>query len=224
MEQYKDSILTGSIEDVADNFRNLGEKLLDAGNNLKKIHSSDLECHVYSQIGNSASQQITLLAKHIKEPIEITANICRLIFEIDILFRYCFSSIERLNSVADQSGTDEISIYKGIKSLRHNNSDLQNLELLEKHINHIRSILQKHNRNLSPERKSVSQMAKDLGLDKEYEAFYGFYSKYVHASAWFVIRSREHIDLPLFRSIIHFNAQKYAWDILYRLNDFIKSK
>jgi len=224
MKKLKDFVSIGSMEDMVSNFKNLGKNLSDIGSNIKSKNFSDLECRVYAQLADAASRQIILLAKHAEEPIEINANICRTIFEINILFRYCLSSVDRLNAFADQSGTDEISIYKGIRSLQNENTDPKYLEQLEKHIIQIRSILQKHNRNLYPERKSASQMAKDVGAEKEYEAFYGFYSKYVHASAWLIIRNREDIDLPLFRSIIYLQAQAYSWDILGRLNCFIERK
>jgi hypothetical protein len=61
--------------------------------------------------------------------------------------------------------------------------------------------------------------AKEIGLKNEYESMYGIYSKYVHASAWFVLRKRDHIDLPMYRMPMQIHTQLYAGDTLKRLEE-----
>jgi len=138
---------------------------------------------------------------------------------MNAVFRYCLSSKSRLDAYADQSGTDEISIYKAIKGLADEDTDPKNLEILEQHISQIRSVLEKHGRSLKPERTTTFQMAKEIGLKDEYESMYGIYSKYVHASAWFVLRKRDHIDLPMYRMPMQLHTQLYAADTLCRLQE-----
>ena len=70
-----------------------------------------------------------------------------------------------------------------------------------------------------PWRVSLYQMAKEIGLKGEYDAMYGIYSKYVHASAWFVLRKRDHIDLPTYRMPMQLHTQLYAADTLKRLEE-----
>ncbi len=193
--------------------------LHSAGVALLPRNDLGVGCRVYPGIARSTAEQLQLLAKHLEEPIEITANICRTVFEINVVFRYCLSSNDKLNEYADQSGTDEISIYKSIKGLADENTEPKNLELLEQHICQIRSVLEKHGRNLKPERPSLFQMAKEVDLKDEYQSMYGIYSKYVHASAWFVLRKREHIDLPMYRVPMQLHTQLYAADTLYRLQE-----
>jgi hypothetical protein len=189
------------------------------GKALLTRYELEIGSRFYSEIGRSTSEQLQLLAKLLEEPIEITANVCRTVFEINVVFRYCLSSPERLNAYADQSGTDEISIYKSLKGLAHEDTEPKDLEQLNQHIDHIRSVLQKHGRSLKPERVSLYQMAKEIGLKSEYETMYGIYSKYVHASAWFVLRNREHIDLPMYRLPMQIHTQLYAADTLNRLEE-----
>lgn len=219
MKRLKDCAKIGTFSDVRNNLKELGINLRSAGSALSQRHHLGVGCRVYPEIARSTADQLELLAKHIEEPIEITASVCRTVFEINVVCRYCLSSTERLDAYADQSGTDEISIYKAIKSLADEDTDPKNIELLDLHINHIRSVLTKHGRSLKPERPSLYQMAKEIGLKDEYEAMYGIYSKYVHASAWFVLRKRDHIDLPMYRMPMQLHTQLYAADTLKRLED-----
>ena len=223
MKRLKDYAKIGSVADVRAHLDDLGNKLRDAGRVLLPRHDLGVGCRVYPETARSTAEQLQLLAKLLEEPIEITANVCRTVFEVNVVFRYCLSSPERLDAYADQSATDEISIYKSIKGLADHETDPRNLELLEQHINHIRDVLSKHGRSLKPERTSLFQMAKEIDLKDEYESMYGIYSKYVHASAWFVLRKREHIDLPMYRLPMQLHTQLYAADTLGRLKELDNS-
>jgi len=219
MKRLRDYAKIGSASVVRANLDDLASKLQQAGQLLLTQLDLGIGCCVYPEIARSTAEQLQLLAKHIDEPIEITAGICRTVFEINVVFRYCLSSTNRLGAYADQSGTDEISIYKAIKALADKDTDPENIELLDQHINNIQSVLRKHGRSLKPERQSLYQMAKEIGLKDEYESMYGVYSKYVHASAWFVLRKRDQIDLPMYRLPMQLHTQLYAADTLYRLEE-----
>lgn len=199
LKRLKEYSKIGTVSDIRENIKSFDKKLRFVGNALVQRHDLGVECRVYTEIARSTAEQLEMLAKHIGEPIEITANICRTVFEINVVFRYCLSSADRLNAYADQSATDEISIYKAIKSLADKDSDPQDIEVLDQHVGRIQSVLKKHGRSVKPERRSLYQMVKEIGLKKGYESMYGIYSKYVHASAWFVLRKRDYIDLPMYK-------------------------
>lgn len=215
----KDHIKYSSVVNLKANLDDLSEKLRKAGQVLKTRHELGLGSHVYPEISRSTAEQLHLLGKHLEEPIEITASICRTVFEINIVFRYCLSSTERLKAYASQAGTDEISIYKSLKRLADEETDPKNINLIDEHINHVRNVLQKHNLSQKADRPSIFQMAKEVGQKDEYDAMYGIYSKYVHASAWFILRKREHIDLPMYRMAMQLHTQLYASDTLSRLTE-----
>jgi len=104
MKRLKDYSKIGTVSDVKNNLKKLEKKLPSAGGTLSQSYDLGLGCRVYTEIARSTAEQIQLLTKHIEEPIEITANICRTVFEINIIFRYCFSSTNRPNRYADQTG------------------------------------------------------------------------------------------------------------------------
>ncbi|KIN15694.1 hypothetical protein KV699_04095 [Vreelandella titanicae] len=223
MKRIRDYAKIGTVFDVRASLDDLSSKLQKAGQVLLNRHDLGVGCRVYPEIGRSTAEQLQLFGKLLEEPIEVTANVCRTVFEINVVLRYCLSSTERLDAYADQAGTDEISIYKSIKGLADGNTDPKDIALLDQHINNIRSTLQKHGRSLKPERTSLYQMAKEIGLKDEYESMYGIYSKYVHASAWFVLRKRDHIDLPMYRTPMQLHTQLYAADTLLRLQELDNS-
>lgn len=219
MKRLKDYAKIGSASEVRANLEDLATNLRKAGQALLKRQDLGIGCRVYPEIGRSTAEQLQLLAKLFEEPIEITANVCRTVFEINVTLRYCLSLPVRLDAFANQAGTDEISIYKSIKDLADEDTDRRKLDLLDQHMNQIRDILRKHGRSLKPDRTSMFQMAKEVGLKDEYDSMYGIYSKYVHASAWFVLRKRDHIDLPVYRITMQLHTQLYAADTLNRLQE-----
>ena len=221
MKKLKDFVKLGSISEVTDNLKKLEADLNSIAEKLWVRYDLEAGARVYPGIARSTAGQLKLLAKHIEEPIEITANICRTVFEINVVLQFCISSKERLESYAEQSATDEISIYKAIKKLKHDDTDPNDLALIDEHINQIRSLLEKHGKSFKPERTALYQMAKDVGLKEEYDTMYGIYSKYVHASAWFVLRNRDHIDLPMYRLPMQIHTQLYASDTLNRLQEIV---
>jgi hypothetical protein len=209
----------GDMDDLRINLVAIASRLQSVGKCLALRTDIDIGCRVYPAIADSTARQLGLLARMLEEPIEIAAGICRTVFEINIALRYCLSSPQRLDNYSIQAATDEISIYQSIIDLRDHDASETSLESLRDHIEQIKATLVKHGKSLKAVRAPWLQMAKDVGYEQEYQAFYGLYSKYVHASAWFVLRNRDHIDLPTYRFTMEINAQGYAADTLARLEE-----
>jgi len=220
--RLKDIAKIGEKKDLQANLAKNSDRLRHIGKILH--HRTDLGtgCRVYSAIAEATAAQLDLLGRLFDESIEITANICRTVFEINVVFRYCLLSRQHLEDFATRTATEEISIYKSIKKFADKDTDPTNLKILDAHIEKTRRLLERHGRPLKLNRLSTSQMAKDVGLEVEYKNLYGIYSKYIHASAWFVLSKRDRIDLPVFRYLMQWNSQIYAGDTLKRLEDIIK--
>lgn len=75
MKRLKDYAKIGTVFDVRNNLKELEMKLRSAGSVLFQRHDLGVGCRVYPEIARSTAEQLELLAKHIEEPIEITANI-----------------------------------------------------------------------------------------------------------------------------------------------------
>jgi len=212
-----DHVRQGSWDDLRKTLGDLESQLRSAGDALFVREDLQEGCRVYPAIARATADQIRLLATHAEQPIEITAGICRLVFEMNVVLRYCLSSPENLVNYADQAVSDDISIHKAFKKLSHSGTNPATIEAIDQRIAELRDLMARHNRNLSPDRFSTAQMAKEVGLRDDYEALYGLFSKYVHASAWFVLRPRAHTDTPDYRMSMQVNTQVYANDTLHRL-------
>jgi hypothetical protein len=214
----RNATVIGSNDDLKENLRAFATRLESVASTLYARSDLGNGCRAYPRIARSTAEQLLLLSRHLTENIEITAGVCRIVFEINVTFRYCLSSPERLKDFVTQRGTDEISIYKAIKRLPREGDFTQQLHVIDERIQQLRSINQRHNLPLKPDRPSLRDMAKEAGVESDYDCLYSLYSKYVHASAWFVLAERDHFDLPVFRTLMQVKTQVYAADTLARLD------
>ena len=217
--QLRDIAKFGSNDDLRQSLQTLATRLESVAASIYQRKDPNAASRVFPRIARSTAEQLLLLARFISEPIEITASVCRTVFEINVTFRYCLLTQENLEDFATQRGTDEISIYKAIKRLPTEGDHTEQLAILDKHIEHLRGILRRHNRPMKPVRPSLREMVKAVGAESDYDCLYGLYSKYVHASAWFVLAERDHFDLPVFRQVMQLHTQLYAGDTLGRLEE-----
>jgi hypothetical protein len=217
MSRFRDRLQVGSQDQLLQNLEKIASELDFVGLILHNRTKNRHECRMYSRIAISTSEQICHLHKYIDGPIEITANVVRTTFEINVVLRYLLQFPGYGSSFSAQAGTDEISLYKAIRDMAHEETPQEHLDEINNQIEHIRGILTRHNLPLKPDRLSTAQLAKAIGLEKEYQTMYAIYSKYVHASAWFVLRPRDHIDQPMYRLPMQTHSQIYALDTLSRL-------
>lgn len=209
----------GSWDDVRRSLKDLAHEVRIAGYALLTRPELGAGCRVYPAIAQATADQLSLLAELVQHPLEITAGVCRLVFEINVVLRYCLSSQARLEAFNDQAEADEVSILKAIKTLAHDQSQPAILQAIDRQMKEIRERQERNDRNLLPEWRTLKQMVKEVGLQQDYDALYGLYSKYVHASAWFVVRPRADTDIFEYRAIMQVNVQHYAGDTLVRLRE-----
>lgn len=221
--QIRDLVVFGSNDELKNNLQTIANRLESVAKRLYLRKGMGDASRVYPRIARSTADQLELLSRLISEQIEITANVCRTVFEINVTFRFCLSLPERLADFTTQRGTDEISIWKAIKKMPTEGDQSAGLATLELRIEHLRATLERHGRLAKPARPSLREMAKAVDLESDYDCLYSLYSKYVHASAWFVLGERDHVDLPVIRQIMQIQAQLYATDTLGRLEELAKA-
>ena len=220
--RLSDKVQNGSIEDVQNNLNKMADELEALCEKVYKKNLYSSTCRVLSMFALTTSEQLRMLSRLIYEPIEITANVCRSIFEMNIVLKFCLLNDKNLEDFATQRVTDEISIYKNVKKLGEADRSGKEIKILNDYIKELKSKLEKYSRPFKPDRYSIYQMAKEVGLQSEYDSLYGLYSKYVHASAWFVLGQRDHIDLESFRQIMVVHSQYYASMIWADIEEYYK--
>lgn len=217
--KLNDLVRMASKEEFQKNLARISHRLRFVGQHLGTRHDLGSGCKVFQAFGESTAAQLDILKELFDGPIEITAGVCRTIFEIYVTLLYCLSTATRLSDYASQAATDEISLYKSVKKLTNESTDEKHLQLIDGRINDIRDWISRNGLNLKPERASISSMAREVGLGAEYDTLYGIFSKYIHASAWLVLRPRSHTDLPSFRVPMQLHSQLYAGCILKKLEE-----
>lgn len=217
MHKLGDLVIHGSAEELRKALLALEGSLNEISNKLRARRDIGNANGVYAGVGRSTADQLALMRENVDGPIEITACVVRTVFEINLALRFCCLSLDNMNAFIAQSVTDEISIYKAIKRLAHEGTPSESLTVIDTHIESLRSKLHRHNLPLKPHRVTTSKMAEAVGLSSEYDTMYAIYSKYVHASAWLVLREKRTTDAPTFRLPMQANAQLYAVDTLERL-------
>ncbi len=70
----------------------------------------------------------------------------------------------------------------------------------------------------------LSALAKAVGLESEYKAFFKLYSKYVHPSSWLVNRDPYWVQAWQWRTIFTVSAQLYAADTIERIKTAIGAR
>jgi hypothetical protein len=140
----------------------------------------------------------------------------RNLYELNLITRFVLESEEHLNQWLAQIVQDEIEIWEGVPSRADKQAHSKEIAEIADHIENLRNKLTKY--GLKPSRIPITfQLAKDRGLVEEHIGFYKIYSKFVHPSS-ILVNKPDHINLPVFFSVLTMNAQKYAEDTLNRIS------
>jgi hypothetical protein len=86
-----DHFRRGSWDDLRRILGDLERQLRSVGDALFVREDLQEGCRVYPAIARATADQIRLLATHAEQPIEITAGVCRLVFEMNVVLRSCLS-------------------------------------------------------------------------------------------------------------------------------------
>ena len=153
----------------------------------------------------------------------MAAGGCRTIYEINIRLRVVLLSDANMKEFQVERVYDEIDFLKSFKGLSNSGPTSPTLVPINERIDELNRFASKHGLK-EPSKYTVKERARLAGVVTEYENLYGFYSKYVHGSAWLVNASDAERDGDGYRNIFIIQAQKYALDALGRVSDYVKTK
>lgn len=216
-DRLSDFLLPASDADV-------DASLLTHANNLD-VKSEEIYCNqtlgdassVIPGILKGTARQLAIAATSRDVFLEITAGACRTVFELNIRARLCISNAIEIERFQIESVRDEISFTRSLLLLardENNNSAM----VLKSRIDYLEEFL-KRRKAPSYKRRSVKDAAVQVGLKSEYEALYGFYSKYVHATGWLTFAKDDVRESPQYRNIFLTMMQVYAADTYKRTVD-----
>jgi len=152
----------------------------------------------------------------LRGPVSFLAFCTRNVFEINLRARHILQSDGNLQQWIAEAVTDNIQVLEGVLSLRQTASP-RDVEMLEAEIERIRAVAQKHQVSDSRRLLSVSELAKAVGQESEYRAFFRIYSKLVHPSSYLLNSSPDDLNGSFIRTTLVIHLQLYAYDLLGRI-------
>ncbi len=147
-------------------------------------------------------------------PKELLAWISRNLFELNVVLRYALKNEDNVLKFRNQLASDQIEVLEGILEISENPTD-EMVFSTKSRIEDLKKLIQPTiERGRLP--RNLSSMAKEVGLLREYKAFYKLYSKYVHPSAYLLLAAPDATQSFETESIFLTNMQIYAWDTYLR--------
>lgn len=220
--RVSDIAKAGSYDDVRATFAEREQQLLHSAEQLWDRVDLGAACRILPGIARATARELTILRLSLDHPIEVLASACRMVFELNVLCRYALLNQSHMDAIATWRATDETSLLKG--ALHHFDSFAPQAEqVLCARIAEIEQKLQDYGlQAASP--VSLFKMVEAVGVEEEYKALYGFYSKYVHASGWLVCATDGQRDCYEYRQVFIVQSQIYAFDTYSRISEFFGGK
>jgi hypothetical protein len=169
------------------------------------------------------SRQLRIMQASATLPVEVAAGACRTVFELNIRTRIMIADPDRMTQFWVERVFEEISLIEAFKRLSDSETKGETLKPLNDRIEELRNYASKW-KVVKPPVESFFKLAEAAGVEEEYKAFYGFYSKYTHGTAWLVNAKDEERDGEGYRNIFLVQIQIYALDSHKRIEDFVRER
>lgn len=206
-KKLKDIIKKGTDKDVISNLTKCAVRLRSLSSEIPIESTDDFVGVSAKRIANYVASQIEAMPASVRSDILQFAWRTRNVFEGFLLLTFTVSSISNSKIFIAQRIADERSILEGIAELK--NKSVNDIEPLSDRIINLGKVLNEHGiSNAKPWR--IADLSKQVGLEKEYKAFYKLYSKYVHPSGWSIINETENVNDSIYWEAFILNAQLYS--------------
>jgi len=125
--------------------------------------------------------------------IQVIALSTRSIFEIDVRLRHVLKSEENLNLWGIELLKDELELIDSVLGLVTPNTNKDAINELLTYKTHIHNALNKNGFSVPPKRPRISDLAKDAGLEVEYNALSKLSSKLLHPTSYSLNGKKQNI-------------------------------
>lgn len=206
--RVEDITAFGSVEKVQEILKEQENLFLNLAYKIRDSKSRD-EKHLFlHNFVVYTAIQIKYLSVTLDFPTEFHAWIARNLFELSILARYVSLSADNLKEYSTELPNDEIEILEGMKEIVPP-EEKATLHDITDRITALKNVTANYDRVLH-RYKSTANLAKKTGMEKEYNAFFKLYSKYVHPSAWLIHGSTERVHRDEIKKTFLVQALLYA--------------
>jgi hypothetical protein len=200
---------------------------------LREVHGEAVKRHeivagmdnrgvMLANLAARSSIEVARLAEWIKAPTEQVAWVARNLYELNLRVHYILISKENVDRFFAESISDEIELLRSMKTLQPSGGNVANLKLIDDRI--AARVARLEREGLAPVKSMGSwELAKEIGAEREHQAFYKLYSKYVHPTGYLLNRRTGRMPKinELVDRILLVNAQQYAIDTLRRVAEVL---
>lgn len=215
--KFSDKTTTGNDSDVKKNLDRILRLIVDEAQKVFPNDGNDVVSEIIRRTALCSALNLRMMIDLYDYPVECIAWISRNLFEMNLLIEYSIRFPEKAKEFCLQKGSDEIEILEGISKL----SSTINTNSVRERIDHLQEAIRKHGSD-TIKHFTVADMAGKVGMKEEYDAFFKFYSKYVHPSAWLIFASEEEKANSNYRNIFLYQAQYYSARILKICEDWAR--
>ncbi|MDD5344518.1 MAG: DUF5677 domain-containing protein [Smithella sp.] len=220
MKQLRDIVQFEDSSTVKSNLANQSQMLLTLEACIKKQQLQDNLAISLINLVRKATIEIRRLATFYPDVADISALCARNLFEINLIARAIIESEHSLNAWLGQRASDEIDVITGMLQFINDESstDYKKLESRRAEIQHICS---RH--NIKPTKPFIIRnLACQFNLEKEYDALYKLFSKYIHPSSWLINGDSPQLESSAALNIFIICAQLYASELYSRVSEKLK--
>lgn len=120
--------------------------------------------------------------------VENAARAVRNCLESCIVTRYVLLDQRHLSNWLSLRYQEELDILESLLEVYGKNARPEQLDAVNSRIQQITSVWQKHNRSKPKRLHNWRVLAERTDMADDYAAMYGLYSKYIHPSAWLLVK------------------------------------
>ena len=222
MMRFSDKTTTGTDLEVKRNIDKIVRLIIAEAQKISPKDKCDAVSEIVRRTSLYAALHLRMIIDLYDFPIECIAWISRNLFEMNLIIEYSIQFPEKAKEFALQKGSGEKEILEGILTLNYAESR-DSIVPLQGRIDHLEGVPKKYGKN-NLKYFTVAEMARKVGMEDEYNAFFKLYSKYVHPSAWLIFAAEEEKANITYKNTFLLQAQYYSSRILKICEDWQKLK
>jgi len=216
--RFRDKTTTGTDLEVKKNIDKIVRLIIAEAQKISPKDKYDAISEIVKRTSLYAALHLRMMIDLYDLPIECIAWISRNLFEMNLIIEYSMQYPEKAKKFALQKGSDEKEILEGILTLSSTKSR-DSIAPLEERIGHLEGVLRKYGEE-TLKHFPVAEMARKVGMEDEYNAFFKLYSKYVHPTAWLIFAREDEKANIVYKNTFLRQAQYYSSRILKICEDW----
>jgi hypothetical protein len=211
---FGDHVRWGSPDDQSAALKSLASQLRTRASELAAtIPRNDVSAS-RERLLTAAADSVDLVASDaVDAPITVIALATRNLVEINLRARYVEQSEANLQAWISEALLDRIQLYEGILTL---GGPKEITDQLRAEVEYNRQLAEKHGLTLARKPMPTPELARKVGMEKEYTALFKLYSKLLHPTSYSVNVSSDEVGSLINRNILLGQLQFYGHDLLGR--------